>query len=65
MPALCACWVELSIPTAPALPGKWDGEGVLEDLGFGEEAPVNKMGDCRHFYTKNKITLLSFVAQNF
>lgn len=35
MPALCACWVELSIPTAPTLPGKWDGEGVLEGLEFG------------------------------
>lgn len=65
MPALCACWVELSIPTPPALPGMWDGEGVLEDLGFGEEAPVNKMGDSRHFHTENKNPPLSFAVQNF
>lgn len=49
MSALCACWGELSIPAAPALPGKWDGEGTLENLEFGEEAPLNKMGDSRHF----------------
>lgn len=49
MSALCACWGELSIPAAPALPGKWDGEGTLENLEFGEEAPLNKTGDSRHF----------------
>lgn len=65
MPALCACWVELSIPTAPTLPGKWDGEGVLEDLEFREEAPVNKMGDSRHFYREQDINLSSSAVQNF
>lgn len=65
MPALCACWAELSIPRVPALPGKWDGEGMLENLEFGEEAPVNKMGDSRHFYTESKTPLASSAVQNF
>lgn len=65
MPALCACWVELSIPTAPTLPGKWDEKGMLEDLEFREESPVSKIGDSRHFYREQDINLSSSAVQNF